>query len=363
MQLLPVEAEDLGGPSLAPVQLWQLRQALFIFPPPIFPSALGIEQVVQHPGQAVDQGGLRVGVGLAQTQPGHWKVGGSGPVLHVNIQLAVGQAAPRQQRLGEAEDVLLHAPRLLPVLRLAPLPRVLDKIAGIAAVCVSPAHELGAVGGGKHIALLRNGLQPPPAAVEGPALDHPAGEGQQPALTHHSGAHGPPLRGDKIALLPQVGPAADLDRAPALGTKNGVPVLIDHAPLHLGVALGQDEAVALLPSAVVVQVLMAAAGAIDPHHPPLFGLGPLVQQILQPPALHPLLLIEEAVGVQLLAQRLRRPGEKTPWRRPRYQSAHVLHTLTPRSRPDPAPGGRPRRPPAAGAGRRTPAGCGRTPPG
>lgn len=75
-------------------------------------------------------------------------------------------------------------------------------------------------------------------------------------LTHHTGAHGPPLCRGKPARLPQRGPPADLYRASALGAQDAIPVLIDRPALLLGIALREDETVPFLPPSIVVQLLV-----------------------------------------------------------------------------------------------------------
>ena len=216
--------------------------------------------------------------------------------------------------------MLLLAPPLRPVLWLPPGSGVLQKISAGAAVPIAPAHQLGALRGAEHIGLRRDGLQPSPASVAGNPLEHPAGEDQVVLLPHHGGAHGIGSGRHSVALAPEIGPFADQHRRAAVGAQDILAVPVDGAALHFGVALRENKSVATrLPAghfSVVVQVSVSAAGALHPHHPALPWLGPLVQDRIQSPVLHPLLLIQHPVGIQFPCHGLGRPGQETLRRLP-----------------------------------------------
>lgn len=122
-----------------------------------------------------------------------------------------------------------------------------------------------------------------PAADSGPPLDHPTGEDQEMVLTHYGGTHG--LGGGRhktVSIFLHRGPLPDEHRRTALGTRNVLPVPVDSAALHLGIALRKDKTVsAWLPASylsIVIQVPVSAAGALHPHHPAFPGLGQLIQE-------------------------------------------------------------------------------------
>lgn len=322
-QLVPGEAQHVRRTGLLPIDLLQrndpkLGEIHFAF-------HLLLDHVIQHQRQAPGQQDLHVGVLLIQPQIGHRIPAARPPqVLHVDVQLAVGQAAGRHQLRGQAEDGRLPSPPVRPTRRLAPCPPVLDKIPGGPAVAPPPAQQLDAGIAAEYIGLRGDDLQAEAAAFMGAGLYRPPRQGQQPLLPHQGGGHAGGLCGHIIVP----------DRRPLvhqhLGIAHRAPAFIPGRhnrrvpfPLHI---LREDKAVTtLMIRGPVQQHAVPAAGAGHTHHLGLPGLGPLIQQAPKAPVLHIFCFVDQAAPLQGRRPSIQHPMLQSLRRGTGDQPPHILH--------------------------------------